>query len=95
MDKKKPPENLKSLEKPKKIISAGIGNKGYTDIKTAFESNRPSNAFYKPPEESSSSNIAGTFGAMQRRNSRKIPIEGCNPGLKVSDAKSAKLLFHV
>ena len=89
LDKKKPPENLKSLEKPKKISSAGIGNKGYNDIKSAFEFNRSGNPLSKTPEESSSSNIAGTFGGMQRRNSRKIPVEGCNPGLKVSDAKSA------
>ena len=89
LDKKKPPENLKSLEKPKKISSAGIGNKGYNDLKSAFEFNRSSNPLNKTPEESSSSNIAGTFGGMQRRNSRKIPVEGCNPGLKVSDAKSA------
>ena len=89
LDKKKPPENLKSLEKPKKISSAGIGNKGYNDIKSAFEFNKSGNPLSKTPEESSSSNIAGTFGGMQRRNSRKIPVEGCNPGLKVSDAKSA------
>merc|ERR1712008_384520 len=89
LDKKKPPENVKSLEKPKKISSAGIGNKGYSDLKSAFEFNRSGNPLNKTPEESSSSNIAATFGGMQRRNSRKIPIEGCNPGLKVSDAKSA------
>merc|ERR1712223_840849 len=83
LDKKKTPENVKSLEKPKKILSAGIGNKGYSDLKSAFEANKTGNAFYKPPEEASNSNIPG----MQRRNSRKIPVEGCNPGLKVSDAK--------
>ena len=81
MDKKKPPDNVKSLEKPKKIVTAGVGPKGYNDLKTAFESKTST-----PKQEESSINVSPSstaVGGMQRRNSRKIPIEGCSPGLKL------------
>ena len=87
LDKKKPiPDNVKSLEKPKKIVTAGVGPKGYNDLKTAFESKTST-----PKQEEPSINVSPSstaVGGMQRRNSRKIPIEGCSPGLKVTDAKS-------
>jgi len=65
--KNKPPENPKSLEKPKKIVSAGVGQKGYNDLKNTFEQG----------------------GNLQRRNSKKMTLDSCLPGLRVTDAKSA------
>jgi hypothetical protein len=81
LDKKKPPENVKSLEKPKKITSAGVGPKGYNDLKSAFEHAR----LAKTDEQTTTTT---NFPGMQRRNSRKLTIDGCTPGLKVNDAKS-------
>ena len=63
--KNKPPENPKSLEKPKKIVSAGVGPKGYNELKNTFEQ------------------------GLQRRNSKKIAVDSCLPGLRVTDALSA------
>ena len=84
MDKKKPPDNVKSLEKPKKIVSAGVGPRGMENLKSAFEQNKLNQNVEEQSNVSNNSN-----GAMQRRNSRKMaPVEGCVPGLKVTDAKS-------
>ncbi len=73
--KNKPPDNVKSLEKPKKISSAGVGSRGMTDLKSTFENGKPK----KTQDEKL---------AIMRRNSKKMNLEGCTPGLKVTDAKS-------
>ena len=70
----KPPANPKTLEKPKKIISAGIGENAMKDMTKAFESGKP---------------IAeGDKFTLLRRNSKKMSVESINPGLRVNDAKS-------
>ena len=99
MEKKKLPDNVKSLEKPKKITSAGVGPRGYENLKSAFEQNRLNNNnsngtnLANPDDVNNNNNgnniVSANGGIMQRRNSRKIaPVEGCTPGLKVTDAKS-------
>jgi len=72
--KAKPPSNPKLLEKPKKIVSAGIGEKGLKELTSAFESG-------KPIEKDDKLTLI-------RRNSKKMNAEPCNPGLRVNDAKS-------
>ena len=73
--KSRPPSNPKLMEKPKKIVSAGIGEKGLKDLTTAFESG-------KPIEKDDKYTIL-------RRNSKKSSnVESCNPGLRVNEAKS-------
>ncbi len=76
--KSKPPENVKSLEKPKKIVSAGVGSRGMNDLKKAFEGGKGVNSKRTQDEKL----------AIMRRNSKKLNLEGCTPGLKVTDAKS-------
>ncbi len=73
--KNKQPDNIRSLEKPKKISNAGVGTKGMSDLKNAFENPKPK----KTQDEKL---------AIMRRNSKKMNLEGCTPGLKVTDAKS-------
>ena len=89
LDKKKVPENVKSLEKPKKIVSAGVGMKGYNNLKSAFESGKSGTVPNPKSPDPTNNSAVGPVGGIQRRNSRKIPVEGCNPGLSVLDAKSA------
>ena len=72
--KSRPPSNPKLMDKPKKITSAGIGERGLTELKTAFESGKPIERDDK-------------FTIM-RRNSKKGNVESCNPGLRVNEAKS-------
>jgi len=72
--KAKPPSNPKLLEKPKKIVSAGIGEKGLKELTSAFETG-------KPIEKEDKMTLI-------RRNSKKMNVETCNPGLRVNDAKS-------
>merc|ERR1719483_1295463 len=72
--KAKPPSNPKLLEKPKKITSAGIGEKGLKELTSAFETG-------KPIEKEDKMTLI-------RRNSKKMNVETCNPGLRVNDAKS-------
>ncbi len=92
LDKKKLPDNVKSMEKPKKIISAGVGPKGMNDLKLAFERQKSVKESETSPTTPGGSagagGGAGGPGGMQRRNSKKMAIEGCTPGLKVTDAKS-------
>ena len=76
--KTKPAEVTKVVEKPQKIISAGVGKKGYNDLKTAFEQKNKKEPVPAPEK----------FGGMQRRNSKKLTIDGCQPGLRVNDALS-------
>jgi len=72
--KAKPPSNPKSMEKPKKIVSAGIGEKGLRELTSAFETGKPIDKDDKL--------------TLMRRNSKKMSVETCNPGLRVNDAKS-------
>jgi hypothetical protein len=72
--KSKPPSNPKAYEKPKKIVSAGIGERGLKELTSAFEQGKPIQ-----PEDKFT---------ILRRNSKKMSIESCNPGLRVNDAKS-------
>ena len=72
--KSRPPSNPKMMDKPKKIVSAGIGEKGLKDLTTAFEKGKPIDTEDK-------------FTIM-RRNSKKMSVEPCNPGLRVNEAKS-------
>ena len=80
LTKNKPPENPKSLEKPKKIVSAGVGQKGYNDLKNTFEQGGSGGG-------GGGGGVGGV--AMQRRNSKKMSVEACLPGLRVTDALSA------
>ena len=72
--KSRPPSNPKTMDKPKKIISAGIGEKGLKDLTTAFEKGKPIDTDDKY--------------TIMRRNSKKMSVEPCNPGLRVNEAKS-------
>jgi len=72
--KSRPPSNPKTLDKPKKIVSAGIGEKGLKDLTTAFEKGKPIDTEDKY--------------TIMRRNSKKMSVEPCNPGLRVNEAKS-------
>ena len=72
--KSKPPSNPKSYEKPKKIVSAGIGERGLKELTSAFEMGKPIQ-----PEDKYT---------ILRRNSKKMSVDSCNPGLRVNDAKS-------
>ena len=82
MVKNKPPENPKNLEKPRKITSAGVGQKGYNDLKTAFEKK------HQQTHANEANNGNEKSGGFQRRNSKKMVVEGCQPGLRVTDAKN-------
>ena len=92
MVKNRPPENPKNKEKPRKITSAGVGQKGYNELITAFEKKTMSDS----GASSGGSNTPSTNGdgsgkgssSFQRRNSKKITLEGCQPGLRVTDAKN-------
>lgn len=77
ISKAKPPdkEAVRTLDKPKKIVSAGVGSRGLNDLKNRYENPKP-----KKIEEDKL--------AINRRNSKKLNLEGCSPGLKVNDAKS-------
>ncbi|TRY75426.1 hypothetical protein TCAL_00703 [Tigriopus californicus] len=77
ISKAKPPdkEAVRTLDKPKKIVSAGVGSRGLHDLKNRYENPKP-----KKIEEDKL--------AINRRNSKKLNLEGCSPGLKVNDAKS-------
>ena len=75
--KTKPVETTKIVEKPKKITSAGVGQKGYNNLKEAFEQKNKKEPVVAPEK----------FG-IQRRNSKKLSIDGCQPGLRVNDALS-------
>merc|ERR1719410_1458615 len=68
------PSNPKLMDKPKKIVSAGIGERGLKDLTTAFESGKPIDKDDKY--------------TIIRRNSKKGNVESCNPGLRVNEAKS-------
>ena len=70
----KPPSNPKLLDKPKKITSAGIGERGLKELTSAFEKGKPQQQDDKH--------------SLHRRNSKKTNVESCNPGLRVHDAKS-------
>ena len=72
--KSKPPSNPKMMEKPKKITSAGIGERGLKELTSAFEHGKPIQNDDK--------------FTILRRNSKKMNVESCNPGLRVNDAKS-------
>ena len=72
--KSKPPSNPKMMEKPKKITSAGIGERGLKELTSAFEHGKPIQTEDK--------------FTLLRRNSKKMNVESCNPGLRVNDAKS-------
>eukprot|EP00092_Neocalanus_flemingeri_P000854 GFUD01000911.1.p1 GENE.GFUD01000911.1~~GFUD01000911.1.p1 ORF type:complete len:2354 (+),score=554.15 GFUD01000911.1:527-7588(+) len=72
--KAKPPSNPKLLDKPKKIVSAGIGEKGLKELTSAFETGKPMDKDDK--------------FTLMRRNSKKVNVENCSPGLRVNDAKS-------
>ena len=73
--KAKPPSNPKTMDKPKKIISAGIGERGLKELTSAFEQGKP----IQQQEDKYT---------LTRRNSKKLNVESCNPGLRVNDAKS-------
>ena len=64
----------KATDKPKKIISAGIGEKGLKELTNAFETGKP----IEPNDKFT----------LMRRNSKKISVDNCQPGLRVNDAKS-------
>ena len=72
--KARPPANPKTMEKPKKIVSAGIGENAMKDMTKAFESGKPI--------------TEGDKFTLLRRNSKKMSVESINPGLRVNDAKS-------
>ena len=72
--KAKPPSNPKMMDKPKKIISAGIGERGLKELTSAFEQGKSIQ-----PEDKFT---------LLRRNSKKSNVDSCNPGLRVNDAKS-------
>merc|ERR1711872_81876 len=72
--KSKPPSNPKLMDKPKKIISAGIGERGLKELTSAFEQGK--------------SNQQEDKFTLTRRNSKKLSVDSCNPGLRVNDAKS-------
>jgi hypothetical protein len=69
-------DNVKSLEKPKKIVSAGVGPRGLDALKNTFEKG-------KKGKDGNEEKLAIT-----RRNSKKLNLEGCTPGLRVTDATS-------
>ena len=75
IQKSKPPDNVKDMDKPKKIVSAGVGPRGMDHLKNTFES--------KKAPKTSDEKLA-----IMRRNSKKLNLEGCTPGLRVNDAKS-------
>ena len=72
--KARPPSNVKQLDKPKKIVSAGIGERGLKELTNAFEQGKPM--------------VQEEKITLMRRNSKKMNVETCNPGLRVNDAKS-------
>ena len=72
--KSKPPSNPKLLDKPKKITSAGIGERGLKELTSAFEHGKPI--------------LQEDKFSLTRRNSKKVSVDSCNPGLRVNDAKS-------
>jgi hypothetical protein len=72
--KARPPANPKTMEKPRKIVSAGIGENAMKDMTKAFEAGKPI--------------TEGDKFTLLRRNSKKMSVESCNPGLRVNDAKS-------
>ena len=72
--KSRPPSNPKMMDKPKKIVSAGIGERGLKELTTAFEAGKPIDKDDKY--------------TIIRRNSKKNTVEPCKPGLRVNEAKS-------
>ena len=72
--KARPPSNVKQLDKPKKIVTAGIGERGLKELTNAFEQGKPM--------------VQEEKITLMRRNSKKMNVEPCNPGLRVNDAKS-------
>ena len=67
-------------EKPKKITSAGVGPRGLSALKSTFENKNSSSKKGKVESEERA--------PITRRNSKKLQLEGCTPGLRVNDAAS-------